>query len=54
MRCLGGGGDRANGLEARLEKLAALRIVRGEFQERLIWDVYLDNMKGGTFREIFT
>lgn len=38
-------GDRLNGLHVRIASLAALRITRGEFQGKMVWDVYLDNMK---------
>lgn len=38
-------GDRLTGLEAQIGELAALRIIRGEFQGKVVWDVYLDNMK---------
>lgn len=46
-------GDRINGLNVRLPDVAILKIVRGEFQDRLVWDVYLDTVKDNTFRKIF-
>jgi hypothetical protein len=46
-------GDRINGLDVRLADVAILKIIRGEFQDRLVWDVYLDNVKDNTFRKIF-
>lgn len=46
-------GDRVNGLDVRIADLAVLRIIRGEFQDSLVWDVYLDDVKSNTFRKIF-
>ena len=46
-------GDRLNGLDVSIGRLATLRIVRGEFKDRLVWDVYLDNIKDGITRKIF-
>ena len=46
-------GDRVYGLDVRIGDLATLRIVRGEFQNSLVWDVYLDNVKSSTIRKIF-
>lgn len=38
-------GDRLTGLNVQIGELVALRIIRGEFQGKVVWDVYLDNMK---------
>jgi Heterokaryon incompatibility protein (HET) len=46
-------GDRINGLNVRIGELGVLRIVRGELQDRMVWDVYLDNVQDSTFRKIF-
>lgn len=46
-------GDRVNGLKVWIGELAALRIKRGEFRDKVVWDVYLDNFKDGTLRKIF-
>ena len=50
-------GDRVNGLNVRIWGSTAVRMVRGEFQDRLVWDVYLDNpgdsVKPSAFRRIF-
>ena len=47
-------GDRVSGLEVRVGELATLRIIRGEFQDRLVWDLYLDGVKDSSmFRKIF-
>ena len=41
-------GDRIYGCCVRIGDLATLRIVRGETQDGLVWDVYLDNFKDST------
>ena len=45
-------GDRASGLNVRVGEVATLRITRGEFQDKLGWDVYLDGVKNGMMRKI--
>lgn len=40
-------GDRVNGLDVRIvarSALATLRITHGEFQDKLVWDVYLEKL----------
>ena len=46
-------GDRVNGLNVRVGELATVRFVQGEFQDRLVWDVYLDNVKDSILRKVF-
>ncbi len=45
-------GDRASGLDVRLGDVGTLRITRGKFQEKLVWDVYLSSVKSGMLRSI--
>ena len=58
-------GDRVNGLDVRIgelvslrnnygvmEELAVLRIVRGEYQDSLVWDVHLDSVPKGNLSKI--
>lgn len=51
-------GDRLTGLDVRIvrksyDQFAVLRIVRGEFQGKTVWDVFLDNKKADSmFRRI--
>ena len=37
-------GDRLNGLSARVGRLALLKILRGEIQGKVVWDLYLDDL----------
>ena len=46
-------GDRASGLDVRVGEVASLRIIRGELQDKLVWDVYLDGVKNGMLRNMF-
>ena len=46
-------GDRVNGLNIRIGDLATLHIVRGESQDKLVWDVHLENVKNGLLRKVF-
>lgn len=47
-------GDRLSGLEVGVGDLATLRIVRGEFEEKLVWDVYLESVNDKLYRKIFS
>lgn len=48
-------GDRIDGLDVRLGDLGALRITRGGFEGKVVWDVFLqmEDPKEGTLRKFF-
>ena len=45
-------GDRVKGLNVRIRDVATVRIVRGEFQDKVVWDVFLDNVKNSIVRDM--
>ena len=48
-------GDRNKGLDVRLGEMGALRIIRGAFEEKVVWDVSLEmeKPKEGALRKLF-
>ncbi|MCJ1271842.1 hypothetical protein MMC22_011747 [Lobaria immixta] len=46
-------GDRVKGLNIQIIDVATVRIERGEFQDKVVWDVFLDNVKNSIIRKFF-
>lgn len=46
-------GDRVKGLNIQIQDVATVRIVRGEVQDKVVWDVFFDNVKNNIIRKIF-
>ncbi|KFY51743.1 hypothetical protein V497_08890 [Pseudogymnoascus sp. VKM F-4516 (FW-969)] len=43
-------GDRISGLTVSVENMVSVRITRGEFQDKLVWDLYIDDIEKEGFK----